>query len=52
MATAKSGPQAAERPAAAIHDLGYKRYVGTRRPQSTRWRVLVKNVVSTSWRGC
>ena len=39
------------RAAAAIHDLGYKRYVGTRRPQSTRWRVLVKNVVATSWRG-
>jgi hypothetical protein len=43
--------QAAPRPAAAIHDLGYKRYVGTRRPQSTRWRVIVKNVISTSWRG-
>jgi ABC-type transport system involved in multi-copper enzyme maturation permease subunit len=39
------------RTAAAIHDLGYKRYLGTRRPQSTRWRVLVKNTVSTAWRG-
>lgn len=39
------------RAAAAIHDLGYKRYVGTRRPQSTRWRVIVKNLVATSWRG-
>jgi ABC-2 type transport system permease protein len=49
---ARSAQQAAVgRPAAAIHDLGYKRYLGTRRPQSTRWRVLVKNVVSTSWRG-
>ena len=38
-------------PRAAIHDLGYKRYVGTRRPQSTRWRVIVKNLVATSWRG-
>ena len=38
-------------PRAAIHDLGYKRYVGTRRPQSTRWRVIVKNVTATSWRG-
>jgi ABC-type Na+ efflux pump permease subunit len=38
-------------PRAAIHDLGYKRYVGTRRPQSTRWRVIVKNVLTTSWRG-
>jgi hypothetical protein len=41
----------AGRPAAAIHDLGYKRYVGTRRPQKTRWRVLVRNTVSTAWRG-
>ena len=38
-------------PHAAIHDLGYKRYVGTRRPQSTRWRVIVKNLVASSWRG-
>jgi ABC-2 type transport system permease protein len=44
----RTGPHAA---AAAIHDLGYKRYLGTRRPQSSRWRVLVRNVVSTSWRG-
>lgn len=48
---ARSGQHAAGRAAAAIHDLGYKRYLGTRRSQSTRWRVLVKNVVSTSWRG-
>jgi ABC-type transport system involved in multi-copper enzyme maturation permease subunit len=49
---ARSGQQASVgRGAAAIHDLGYKRYLGTRRPQSTRWRVLVKNAVSTSWRG-
>jgi ABC-type transport system involved in multi-copper enzyme maturation permease subunit len=38
-------------PRAAIHDLGYKRNVGTRRPQSTRWRVIVKTLVATSWRG-
>ncbi len=48
----RSGQHAtAGRTAAAIHDLGYKRYLGTRRPQSTRWRVLVKNAVSTAWRG-
>ncbi len=34
----------------AIHDLGYKRYLGTRRPQSTRWRVIVRNQVSTAWK--
>lgn len=38
-------------PAAAIFDLGYKRYVGTRRPQSSRWRVIVLNLLATSWRG-
>jgi ABC-2 type transport system permease protein len=48
---ARSGQHTAGRAAAAIHDLGYKRYLGTRRPQSTRWRVLVKNAVATSWRG-
>ena len=48
----RSGHHAsAGRPAAAIHDLGYKRYVGTRRPQKTRWRVLVRNTVATAWRG-
>lgn len=41
----------AGRPRAAIHDLGYKRYVGTRRPQSTRWQVIVRNLVAMSWRG-
>lgn len=38
-------------PRAAIHDLGYKRYVGTRRPQSSRWRVIVRNQVAMAWRG-
>jgi hypothetical protein len=38
-------------PAAAIHDIGYKRYLGTRRPQSTRYRVIVKNVIAHAWRG-
>ena len=36
---------------AAIHDLGYQRYVGTRRPQHTRYQVIVRNLVSMSWRG-
>lgn len=36
---------------AAIHDLGYKSYVGTRRPQRTRYRVIVKNLLSHAWRG-
>lgn len=37
-------------PASAIHDLGYKRYVGTRRPPSTRWRVIMRHQVATSWK--
>ncbi len=36
---------------AAIHDLGYQRYVGSRRPQSTRYQVIVRNLVSMSWKG-
>jgi ABC-2 type transport system permease protein len=38
-------------PRAAIHDLGYKRYLGTRRAQSSRWRVIVRNQVAVAWRG-
>jgi hypothetical protein len=49
--TATPSAASGDAPRAAIHDLGYKRYVGTRRPQSTRWRVIVKNVLATSWRG-
>lgn len=33
-----------------IHDLGYKRYVGTRRPQSTRWQVITRNLLSFAWK--
>jgi ABC-type transport system involved in multi-copper enzyme maturation permease subunit len=36
---------------ARVHDLGYKRYVGTRRPQSTRWRVIARNVMRHAWKG-
>ncbi|MBX3158606.1 MAG: hypothetical protein KF773_21745 [Deltaproteobacteria bacterium] len=33
-----------------IHDLGYKRYVGTRRPPSTRWRVIARHQISFAWK--
>jgi len=33
-----------------VHDLGYKRYVGTRRPQSTRWRVIARNQIRFAWK--
>ena len=34
----------------AIHDLGYQRYVGSRRAARTRWRVIVKNQLSVAWK--
>lgn len=36
---------------AAIHDLGYQRYAGTRRPQRTRYQVIVRNQLSMAWTG-
>jgi hypothetical protein len=33
-----------------IHDLGYQRYVGQRRPPSTRWRVIMRHQVATAWK--
>lgn len=40
----------ASRPAGTIHDIGYKRYVGTRRPVSTRWRVIMRHQIATAWK--
>jgi ABC-2 type transport system permease protein len=37
-------------PAGTIHDLGYKRYAGTRRSSGTRWLVIMRNQVATSWK--
>ncbi len=34
----------------SIHDLGYQRYVGTRRTATTRWRVIVRNQLSIAWK--
>lgn len=36
---------------ARVHDLGYKRYEGVRRPQSMRYRTILLQVVASSWRG-
>jgi hypothetical protein len=33
-----------------IHDLGYKRYVGTRRAQATRWRVIARQQIAHGWK--
>lgn len=32
-----------------IHDLGYKRYVGTRQDASRRWRVIMRNTIAHGW---
>jgi ABC-type transport system involved in multi-copper enzyme maturation permease subunit len=33
-----------------IHDLGYKRYGGTRLAQSTRWRVIMREQIANGWK--
>ena len=56
----EAGADARVRPAAApatrgrsgaVHDLGYKRYLGSRRALATRWRVIVRNQVAFAWQG-
>jgi hypothetical protein len=37
-------------PAGTIHDLGYKRYSGARRTASTRWLVVARNQIASSWK--
>ena len=34
----------------SIHDLGYQRYVGSRRATATRWRVIVRNQLAIAWK--
>jgi hypothetical protein len=36
--------------AGQIHDLGYKRYVGSRRSLGTRWTVIMRHQLSTAWK--
>jgi hypothetical protein len=33
-----------------IHDLGYQRYVGSRRSVGTRWTVIMRNQIATGWK--
>jgi ABC-type multidrug transport system fused ATPase/permease subunit len=37
-------------PTGAVHDLGYRRYLGTRRPRATRWRVIARQQVAYAWK--
>jgi len=36
--------------AGQIYDLGYKRYVGSRRSVGTRWTVIMRHQVASSWK--
>ena len=36
--------------AGQIHDLGYKRYVGSRRSLGTRWTVIMRDQVAGAWK--
>jgi hypothetical protein len=38
------------KPTGTIHDLGYKRYAGTRRSQHTRWRVIARHQIAIAWK--
>src|SRR6185369_13135424 len=33
-----------------IYDIGYKRYVGSRRSVATRWLVIMRNQLSMGWK--
>jgi hypothetical protein len=37
--------------AGQIYDLGYKRYVGSRRAMGTRWTVIMRHQLATAWKG-
>jgi len=37
-------------PVGTIHDLGYKRYAGSRRSAGKRWLVVMRNQISSSWK--
>jgi hypothetical protein len=37
-------------PKGTIHDLGYKRYVGTRRAAASRWRVIARHQLMIAWK--
>lgn len=49
-ATAPAVPVPVPAPAGTVHDLGYKRYVGTRLPQGMRWRVIMGQQLGYAWK--
>jgi hypothetical protein len=38
------------KPGGTIYDLGYKRYVGTRRSTATRWLVIMRHQIAMGWK--
>ena len=40
----------AKKPGGTIYDLGYKRYVGTRRSSATRWLVIMRHQIAMGWK--
>lgn len=38
------------KPTGTIHDLGYRRYEGARRPDSARWRVIARHQIAIAWK--
>lgn len=38
------------KPTGTIHDLGYRRYEGARRPESARWRVIARHQIAIAWK--
>lgn len=43
-------PPSSPRPQGVIHDLGYARYAGERRPPSTLWRVIMRQHLAYAWK--
>jgi hypothetical protein len=40
----------ASKPGGTIYDLGYKRYVGSRRSAATRWLVIMRHQIAMGWK--
>ncbi len=45
-----AAPPPAPRAPGVIHDLGYARYAGERRPPSTLWRVIMRQHLAHAWK--
>lgn len=47
---ATAGPTAGAPGRGVIHDIGYARYAGLRRPPSTLWRVIMRHHLTYAWK--